>query len=239
MQYYIPTLITFDRYYATFDPVDMKLKPEEYRCPVCGRVIAKNSWAEPFRVRLSNSKFGDLVFDGDFLASQKFKDAFEAEGLTGITFEPLDRVTVRNNRKHLVPPVYYYAKVRRIPATYDPEKTNHTTRGGGDKSLYCPECFPLKNYSAMVDNMDGFELWFKDPENVPDVFNAYIFWNTPFFSQRVVNLAKKYNLKNVLNKLIPTRNYKHFAFADRKEIENSYKYTMELIAEKEKRGEEY
>ena len=87
--------------------------------------------------------------------------------------------------------------------------------------------------------MDGFDLRFKDPENVPDVFNAYIFLNTPFFSQRVVDLAKKYNLKNVLNKLIPTQNYKHFAFGDRKEIENSYKYTMELIAEKEKRGEEY
>jgi hypothetical protein len=83
---------------------------EAPRCPSCGDAISIRTWLAPYRVELVlyGRDFGDFVHcsGNDLLVSERFADAFRAEGLTGLEgFYPAEVVKVRKKRRGPKPPV--------------------------------------------------------------------------------------------------------------------------------------
>jgi hypothetical protein len=95
------------------------------RCPKCGEFVGLLTWLPPFRVELElwGTEFGDFVFGigNDFLVSQKFKELYRREGLTGLSgLEPVEVVRIKSRRrKRPDPPPYFRAVVTRSRTAID------------------------------------------------------------------------------------------------------------------------
>jgi hypothetical protein len=102
------------------DPVVVSKEAENY-CPVCGRPVGRLKWLPPHRVKLSSgdpAKWGDFVWGAGFLllVSDRFKAAYEKEGLTGITvfYPPVEIVRVGRRKRGDLPaglPAYHLIEV--------------------------------------------------------------------------------------------------------------------------------
>src|SRR3712207_5615312 len=74
------------------------------RCARCGSFIGMLTWLPPYRVklRLHGQELGDFINVSPYspLVSERFADAFRAEGLTGLEgFHPVEVVRVRLSKK--------------------------------------------------------------------------------------------------------------------------------------------
>ncbi len=102
----------FGTKWAYGEPVDPVIVSEEaeHYCPVCGRPVSSLKWLPPRPVKLSSAKpekWGDFVWGAGFLllVSERFKAAYEREGLTGITaFLPVEVVRVGTRKTGDLPP---------------------------------------------------------------------------------------------------------------------------------------
>lgn len=89
-------------------------------CLACGRAVGMLAWLPPFLVvlKLYGKTFGDFVFMGatdDILVSEKFRDVYRTNGLTGLVgFDPVEVVRVKSRRKKLAKPPTYF----RVAAQY-------------------------------------------------------------------------------------------------------------------------
>jgi hypothetical protein len=87
-----------------FDKVEPANRADAPRCPQCGGPIGMLTWLPPYRVELElyGKELGDFV-EGpgyDFLISERFAEAFRAEGLTGLLgFHHAEVVRVRKMRR--------------------------------------------------------------------------------------------------------------------------------------------
>ena len=91
----------YDTDVETVDPVNLGDAP---RCPRCGTFIGLLKWLPPYRVRLElhGQELGDFLKQSsyDLLFSERFTEAFRAEGLTGLEgFHPVEVVRVRSRKK--------------------------------------------------------------------------------------------------------------------------------------------
>lgn len=112
-------------------------------CPACGRTTSMLSWLPPYRVVLEphGQQFGDFAFfDGgnSFLVSLKFKDAYEANRLTGLTgFNPVDIARIRSRKKKRLPPPKYF----KVDAQYGRTALDLAACGFiWEEAPTCPEC---------------------------------------------------------------------------------------------------
>ena len=87
-------------------------------CPVCGGTVSMLTWLPPYRVELElyGKEFGDFVFTpagNDFLVSQKFREVYCSNGLTGLSgFDPVEMLRVKSRRKRFPnPPIYFRVSV--------------------------------------------------------------------------------------------------------------------------------
>ena len=212
MQYYVPKFLEYDRFYAMCDSVDRQVEvmDDSEDCPLCKRRPYVYRWTAPYKIVLSKPLFGDMMFaeSCELIVSQAFREAYEKEHLTGIVeFCPLEEVRVkRNTKKQLIPPTYYYAKTIRALATYDMEKTVYEKTHMNTENL-CPICSPT-GYNMQYDTFYGFDIKFLDQSQKDlDILRIYPIRWREIFSQRVWDMAEKYGLKNITNKLIPTQEY--------------------------------
>jgi len=173
---------------------------EAEKCPSCGRSVTKTKWLPPRKITLSNKRFPDRIgvwIMEPLVVSERVKQAYEREGLTGIhSFEPIEVVKV--GRKIGAPsPQYYYAEI----------SLSEKVRIDGEKSQIkkkwydwtCDLCYPFNeegNKCKILLKEDGNEE--------KDVFKLYSFGLT-VFSEKFYQFVEKYNFTNF--NLIPIDQY--------------------------------
>jgi len=115
---------------------------EPPRCAACGRLLGLKVWMPPFEVRLETwgRGYGDLAFPegDDFLVSQRFRMAYEREGLTGLYgFDPVAVLGVKRHRRvEGDPPPYFRVQVVRSQTAVDQKASGF--EWDGEPS--CPVC---------------------------------------------------------------------------------------------------
>ncbi len=144
-----------DTKFSSVKPVTLGDAP---RCTQCGDPIGMMTWLPPYRVELElyGQALGDFV-DGpggnSRLISERFAEAFRAEGLTGLLgFEPVEVVRVRRKGKGPKPgavPRYLAVTVCFGRAAVD-ESRSLLRRA---RALTCPEC-----RDPGVNSIHGFTL---------------------------------------------------------------------------------
>ncbi|WP_224369039.1 hypothetical protein [Hyalangium versicolor] len=160
-------------------------------------------WLPPYRVELElhGQDLGDFTRGpGDeILISERFAQAFEVEGLTGLLgFHPVEVVRVRRKRKGPKPsavPRYFVVSPCFGRGAVDEARS----RLRRDKLVTCPEC-----RSTGVDTIHGFTLepgtWQGE-----DVFYPRGLQGDLVVSERFANFVKRHGLTNM--KLIPAEEY--------------------------------
>jgi hypothetical protein len=128
------------------------------RCPRCGCPIGLLEWLPPYRVklRLHGQELGDFIKESayDLLVSERFAEAFRAEGLTGLKgFHPVEIVRViprkRSVLKSLAVPRYYVVSAPFGPAAVDLVLNRVRTL----RTPTCPEC-----RTGGINAINGFVL---------------------------------------------------------------------------------
>lgn len=105
-----------DKDYCFGEPIDHNTGDFE-KCENCGLAVSSREWLPPYTIELSKPVYGDIVLGTfvTFLASEKFKNEFEASGLKGIcNFQPVTvlKINRRKSENDLLPNYYYVSIVR-------------------------------------------------------------------------------------------------------------------------------
>jgi hypothetical protein len=161
-------------------------------------------WLPPYRVKveLYGRDLGDYAHGpggNSFLISERFAEAFRAEGLTGLLgFHPVEVVAVRRKRKGPKPtgvPSYFVV----TPCFGRGAVDEGRSRLRRNKPVTCPEC-----RSTGVDSIHGF---FLEPGTWQgeDVFRPRGEQGSILVSERFAEFVKRHGLTNM--KLIPTEEY--------------------------------
>lgn len=172
--------------------VDDERKPGGVKCPLCGGYVTPKPWLDPKKIRLTSTRFPDRLsaWIGEPMAvSERVKDAYIKEGLTGIkSFTPIEVVKVARMKEGIVVPRYFCGKLEFTDSVIlDKEKTIII---GQKQERQCELCAPFgttidKEVRIVIDT----SKW-----NGLDVFSLY----TPyvFVSQRFVDFVERYGFTN-------------------------------------------
>ena len=172
-----------------------------FYCPRCGDPISMMEWLPPHRVRLElyGQGLGDFVRGpgggNSILISERFAEAFQAEGLTGLLgFHPAEVLRVRRMRKGPKPdavPRYFVVTPCYSRAAVD-EAHSRIRRV---EPVTCPEC----RYSGL-DSIHGYTLepgtWQGE-----DVFRPRGLQGAILVSERFAGFVARHGLTNM--KLTP------------------------------------
>jgi hypothetical protein len=142
---------------ARFDKVAPVNRADAPLCPRCGDPIGMLTWLPPYRValELQGQALGDFVEGPGYevLISERFAQAFRAEGLTGLLgFYPVEVVRVRRRRKGPKPgsvPPYVAVTICFGRGAVD-ERRSLLRR---TQAVSCPEC-----RNPGVNSIHGFAL---------------------------------------------------------------------------------
>lgn len=182
------------------DPVHYGDAP---RCSRCNAGLAMRTWLQPYRVELElyGQSLGDFVKGPgySFLLSERMAEAFQSEGLTGLSgFDPAEVVRVRRKKKGPksgTVPRYFVVTPCFSRAAVDVARS--LLRYGAP--VTCEEC-----RSAGLDTAHGFVLepgtWQGE-----DVFRARGLPGTDIVSERFAGFVARHGLTNM--KLIPAEDY--------------------------------
>ncbi|KFA90117.1 hypothetical protein [Archangium violaceum] len=172
-------------------------------CPRCGGAIGMLTWLPPYRVELElyGQGWGDFINGPGYnvLISERFAEAFRAEGLTGLLgFHPVDVVRVKRKRKGFKPgavPRYFTVTVCFSRAAVDDGRS----RVRRLVPVSCPECL-----TPGRDSIHGFTLepgtWQGE-----DVFRPRGLQGRILVSERFAGFVKRHGLTNM--KLTPTQEF--------------------------------
>ncbi len=181
-------------------PVNLGEAP---RCPSCGNAIGMLPQLPPYRVELVlyGRDFGDFVTCSgyDLLVSERFAEAFRAEGLTGLEgFHPAEVVKVRKKRrgpKPSVVPRYLAVTACFAHAAVDLE---HSRLRYSDP-ITCSECL-----IGGLDAIHGFTLqpgtWRGE-----DIFRARGLPGRLIVSERFARFVAHHGFTNI--QLVPTEDF--------------------------------
>jgi hypothetical protein len=186
-----------------FDKAEPVTRGEAPRCPQCGEPIGMRTWLPPYRVvlELYGQGLGDFA-EGpgyDVLISERFAEAFRAEGLTGLLgFNPVEVVGVRRKRKGPKPAAVpsYFAVNACFGRGFVDEGRSRLRR---PQPLSCPEC-----RDPGVDSIHGFSLepgtWQGE-----DIFRPRGLQGNIVVSERFAEFVQRHGFTNM--KLTPTEEY--------------------------------
>jgi hypothetical protein len=122
----------------------------------------------PYRMFLQayGSGFGDVAFaaGGNTFVTERFRKAWEAEGLTGIeSFSPVEILGVKRRRRFVgEPPPYYFVRIVRSQAAMD-EGASRVIR---DERPVCPVCREGGNVEGFYGiffeegTVEGYDLFY-------------------------------------------------------------------------------
>ena len=163
------------------------------KCPLCGRAVSLKRWMDPRKIKLSNTRFPDRIswwILEPLIFSERVKNAYECEGLTGIKqFIPVEVVKVsRKSKKALPPPLYFSAEIPFNESIRVDEKK--TIIIGQPYDWKCELCNP---FGTTCDRLEQLRLdtskW--DGTDVLQVYAVGI-----IYSERFYDLVKRYNFTN-------------------------------------------
>lgn len=191
----------YDADAETADPVSLGDAP---RCPSCGAAIGLLTWQPPYRleVTLYGQELGDFMRCAGYerLVSERFVEAFRAEGLTGLEgFHPVEVVRVRSRKKRagnaLTVPRYFVVWPCFGRAAVDLV----LNRVRFSKPPTCAEC-----RSTGIDAINGFVLepgtWGGE-----DIFRPRGMQGDIVVSERFKNFVERHGFTNMV--LTPTEQY--------------------------------
>jgi hypothetical protein len=193
----------YGRFDTQFDKAEPVVWDKALRCRQCGGVIGMKTWLPPYRVELEqySEALGDFAMgSGDeVLISERFAEAFRAEGLTGLLgFHSVEVLRVRRKRKGLnkVPvPRYYVVSPCFGRAAVDMARS----RIRHEEPMTCSEC----RYVG-PDSIHGFALepgtWQGE-----DVFRPRGLPGRIVVSERFARFVERHGLTNM--RLIPIEEY--------------------------------
>lgn len=198
--------IRFARRWAYADQVDPVLRGKADTCPVCGGPVGGLGWLPPHRVKLSSAKpekWGDFVWGAGFLliVSARFRAAYEAEGLTGVTVfhPPVEVVRVGRRKSGDIPsglPTYHLVEIVWDGANQD-DAASEVVR---ERPVQCPYCrvggSPRKQSRIVIEE----ESW-----TGADIFTPRGAPVRVMVSERFKQVVDTYKLKNAW--LIPANKY--------------------------------
>jgi hypothetical protein len=175
---------------------------EGARCPRCGDFIGPLSWLPPYCVTLElyGQELGDFMRGfGELLISERFADAFRAEGLRGFEgFHPVEVTRVRRQRRGLKPsilPGYFLVTPVFGSAAVDEARS----RFRRDSPITCDWC-----RQTGVDSIHGIALE-QGSWNGDDVFIPRGLSGTIVVSERFASFVARHGFTNM--KLTPTEEY--------------------------------
>jgi len=177
------------------DPVVISEEAEHY-CPVCGGPVGMLKWLPPYRVKLSSAKpekWGDFVWGAGFLVivSERFKELYERERLTGIkVFSPVEVVRVGKRKTGDLPPglpVYHLIEIVWGGANQD----DIASRVVWEKEPTCSYC----RIDGHLIKQAGIILEEGSWSGV-DIFEARGASGVILVSERFKEVVERYGLKN-------------------------------------------
>jgi rubrerythrin len=178
-----------------------RVNGDSEKCPVCGRHVSMLRWLEPRKLRLTSTKYPDRLtaWLSDMVVSERFKNAYEQEGLTGIReFTPVEVVKVARMKVNSPnPPKYFCAEVdytRNVRVDVKKSKIK-----GQKTDWKCPLCNP---WGSTRDKILKLVLNTSDWQG-EDIFKVYSF--RVVVSQRFYDVIQRYDFTNF--NMVPVEEY--------------------------------
>ncbi|HYO58376.1 hypothetical protein [Archangium sp.] len=192
------------RYEVDIEKAEPVNRADAPRCPRCGDIIGSLTWLPPYRVELElyGEELGDYIRGTGYerLISERFAEAFRAEGLTGLEgFHPVEVLRVRRmrkrSRKPLTVPRYYVVS----PCFGRGAVDQVLNRVRVSNPPTCTEC-----RSTGVDAINGFVLepgtWAGE-----DIFRPRGMQGDIVVSERFKGFVERHGLTNMV--LTPTEQF--------------------------------
>lgn len=183
------------------DNGDLDRERTEYTCPLCGQKLGPYFWKHPRKLTITTSKYADLLYGPlTMVVSERFKQAYEASGLTGISaFGEIEAYKVQRRKKNDPPPGKYYT-MSVVPAEVylDLENSRIDYLDGEpdedeepDEPI-CPLCTPVnKSYCQIHRLALNTDKW-----NGEDLFHVPAMGGHLFASERFVQFIRDHQLTN-------------------------------------------
>ena len=162
------------------------------KCPLCGGPVSSRTWLDPKKIRLTSTRFPDRLsawLGEPMVVSERFKDAYIKEGLTGIkSFTPIEIVKVARMKEGMVVPKYFCGELEYTDSVrIDQEKTIII---GQKHNRRCELCNPFDTtLDEKIKIVIDTDNW-----NGLDVFRIYAPFT--FFSQRFVDFVERQGFTN-------------------------------------------
>ena len=172
-------------------------------CPECGGITGLLVWMPPFRIEMQfwGYKHGDIAFGAgmDLLVSERFKEQFVRQKLTGLDFlgsAEVVKVTPKRMSRNM--PQYTVARVKRARAVVD-EDASGVDREDGPVCEACRFGGDIKRWSGIVVDPDSWEG--------EDIFIARGFPGDIITSERFYDFCQRHEFTNV--NLVPAETFGH------------------------------
>jgi hypothetical protein len=192
------------RYDTEVDTVEPDNLADAPRCPRCGDVIGMLIWLPPYRVELElyGEELGDYINAPGYelLISERFAEAFRAEGLTGLEgFHPVEVVRVRRRGKKALKPLTVPRYFVVWPCFGRGAVDVVLNRVRVSKPPTCPEC-----RATGVDAINGFVL---EPGSWggEDIFRPRGMQGRVVVTERFNDFVERHGLTNMV--LTPTEQF--------------------------------
>jgi hypothetical protein len=202
MQFFVLEVVVGDPFETSFcelKPANIGEGKDRQACPVCGEHLGMLPWFPPYRAEITGygKGLGDVAFGSGngLLLSARFKSAWEANGLRGLDFAPVERTRIRPARLGKKSASYFYVAPRRFGARIDVKRS----RIDYSAPFECEYCLHAGFASARGFTIDE-SSWTGE-----DMFYAWGDTGSIIVSDRVRELRDKHGLTNI--NLTPTEEY--------------------------------
>jgi hypothetical protein len=191
-------------YETRFSRADEATFGDAPRCPKCGKFIGLLEWLPPYRGEITvygPTGAGDFMLGPgyDLVASQRFAEAFQKEGLTGLVgFHQIEIANVirRSRRKALSIPRYLLVSVVFGRAAVDQARSRLRIPG----VVTCDECRSI----GLLDAVHGFSIQ-RGTWSGEDVFRPRGLQGRVVVTERFAQFVAHHALTNI--KLTPTERF--------------------------------
>lgn len=180
---------TYDAWVRALKPQNQGSAPE---CAVCGTCVGMLPWLPPYHAEIivHGKKLGDIVDVGgsSLLVSERFRNAWENEGLRGINeFSPLERVRIRPARFGKKTPTYFHVAAQHFKTRVDLARSLMEF----ERPITCYACI-----NSAPESIRGFTID-ESTWSGEDLFIAWGIFGTLIVTDRVREMRDKYGLTNM------------------------------------------
>ena len=168
------------------EPYILKDEPCQH-CPNCGALSYGLKWVPPYNVTFNKKTIGDISLWDPLIVSQKFKDVYEQNNLTGIrNFCLVEQATSCGKEINLK---FYVVELERINGQVNYKKTK--IKGSITDTKKCICCNPIKREKEYVNGI------YFDEEFKLDIFYTYDWGNQIFLSEKFVKVMISNGITNL------------------------------------------